>query len=777
MRKKLNQVALRTSLLYGLAGGLWILLSDGVLVFLFSDPATINRMQTYKGWAFVAVTALLLYITLRGQFRRWGEETDGRRQAEEALRQSEDRYRQLFEGESDAIFLIDNETGRIQEANGAASALYGYTREELLTKRNSDLSAEPEDTRRVTRETPVIFDEVVTIPLRFHAKKDGTVFPVEITGRFFSWQGRAVHIAAIRDITGRRQSEEALRESEAQANRLAQENAIVAEIGKIISSTLKIEEVYERFAEEARKLIPFERININLIDHETRTVISAYTAGEAIKGRQIGDVFPLAGSGAEAVMRTRSGLLFRPEDAGELQRRFPGLAPSFQAGHRSMIVIPLISKSKVIGNLYFGSTKSLAFTDQHLRLAENIGAQIAGAIANAQLFAEHQKLEERLHRAEKMEAMGTLAGGVAHDMNNVLGVLVGYSELLLMEIPEGNPLRNHVANILQSGRRGAAIIQDLLTLARRGVTVSEVVNLNKVVSDHFRTPEFEKLKAYHPQVAFNLDLDRDLMNIKGSPHQLNKTIMNLLSNAAEAISGQGEVALLTENRHLDRPVAGYDDIQEGDYVVLKVLDNGQGISQQDLGRIFEPFYTKKVMGRSGTGLGLTVVWGTVKDHHGYIDVHSRAEKGTAFALYFPVTREEATGEGERVPVESYRGRGESILVVDDVKGQRELATAMLGMLGYRVDSVPGGEEAVAYLKTNRADLLVLDMIMDPGMDGLETYRKVLEINPKQKAIIVSGFSETDRVKMALEMGAGAYVGKPYIMEKIGLAVRRELDRR
>jgi len=345
-----------------------------------------------------------------------------------------------------------------------------------------------------------------------------------------------------------------------------------------------------------------------------------------------------------------------------------------------------------------------------------------------------------------------------------------------MEIREGSPLRRHVSNILLSGQRAAAIIQDLLTLARRGVAVSEVVNLNDLISDHLKTPEFEKLKAYHPQVTLRAELDKDLMNIKGSPVHLSKTIMNLLSNAVEAISDQGEVTLLTENRYLDKPIAGYDEIREGDYVVLGVSDNGKGISAQDMGKIFEPFYTKKVMGRSGTGLGLAVVWGTVKDHGGYVDVRSEEGKGSAFTLYFPVTREVRAKDQPTIAPESYQGRGESILVVDDVKEQRELAAAMLGRLGYRVNAVSSGEEAVAYLRTNRVDLLVLDMIMEPGMDGLETYQRVIEINPKQRAIIVSGYSETERVKAAQELGAGAYVRKPYILEKLGLAVRRELDR-
>jgi signal transduction histidine kinase len=574
----------------------------------------------------------------------------------------------------------------------------------------------------------------------------------------------------------RKRTEEALRRSEEQARELAKENAIMAEIGRIISSTLNIDEVYERFAEEARTLIPFDRIVISMLDLQKMTGVSTYISGKKVTDRWTDVPYPLAGTGIAEMIRTRASVLIQPEEFREVKDRFPGLDSTFQAGFRSIMNVPLYVKGQIMGGLLFRSVHPNAYTVKDVRLAERIGAQIAGAIANAQLFTERQRLEERLRRAEKMEAIGTLAGGVAHDLNNVLGVLVGYSELLLMEIQEGSRLRKHVSNILQSGQRAAAIIQDLLTLARRGVAVSEVVNLNSVISDYLKTPEFEKLKAYHPRLTFRAELDQDLMNIKGSPIHLTKTIMNLLSNAAEAIVDCGDVTTLTENRYLDKPITGYDQIQEGDYVVLKVSDNGKGISTADMGKIFEPFYTKKAMGRSGTGLGLAVVWGAVKDHGGYIDVQSEEGKGSTFTLYFPVTREERAGGHKGVSPESYAGRGESILVVDDVKEQRELAMAMLTNLGYRVNAVQSGEEALEYFKANRTDVMVLDMIMDPGMDGLETYQRVLEINPKQKAIIVSGFSETDRVKKAQELGAGAYVKKPYIREKIGVAIRRELDK-
>jgi len=237
----------------------------------------------------------------------------------------------------------------------------------------------------------------------------------------------------------------------------------------------------------------------------------------------------------------------------------------------------------------------------------------------------------------------------------------------------------------------------------------------------------------------------------------------------------GTILISTRNQYIDKPLRGYEDVKEGDYVTLTVSDSGTGIFPVDIDRIFEPFYTKKVMGRSGTGLGMAVVWGTVKDHKGYVDIQSTVGEGTTFTLYFPATREKLVKDKRKLAIADYMGKGETILVVDDVKEQRKIACSILGRLGYSVTSVSSGEEAVNYMKTHSADLLVLDMIMDPGIDGLDTYKRILELHPGQKAIIASGFSETARVKEVKRMGAGAYVKKPYLLETIGLAVRAELD--
>ena len=389
---------------------------------------------------------------------------------------------------------------------------------------------------------------------------------------------------------------------------------------------------------------------------------------------------------------------------------------------------------------------------------------------------ERRYLEAQLAKSQKMEAIGTLAGGVAHDLNNILSGLVSYPELILMDLPDDSPLRQPIITIKESGHRAAAIVQDLLTLARRGVSVREVMNLNELIREYLNSPENQKLLEYHSKVTVETNLQPDLLNIMGSPVHLSKTIMNMISNSAEAMPNGGKISISTENRYIDKLIKGYDAVDEGDYATLTVTDTGIGISPEDIERIFEPFYTKKTMGRSGTGLGMAVVWGTVKDHNGYIDVQSELGAGTTVTLYFPITRKNLPLEIQSISAEEYKGNGESILIVDDIKEQREIASGMLTKLGYKVMSVPSGEEALAYMQQNAADLLVLDMIMNPGMDGLETYQQILRFHPEQKAVIASGFSESDKVKKAQRIGAGTYVKKPYSFEKIGLAVKGELSK-
>ncbi|MGA3207658.1 MAG: PAS domain S-box protein [Syntrophales bacterium] len=654
-------------------------------------------------------------------YRGIARDITDRKRAEETVTESEKKYRTILESIEDAYFELDL-SGNMTFFNHAAQRTLKYLPEELLGM-NYQRYSNPEAANRMFeifhdiygtgKSAKVVDFEIIT--------KDGVIITLEMSASLM--RDHDNHPTGFRclarDVTERKRADEALRESEEKYRSLA-----------------STEDSMYLIDRDCRYLFVNEK-------HLQRLGLSQ----EEVIARSYGDLH------SEGDTRAFTKSVEKVLESGEF----------LLCEHRSQR-----------DNKYFLRT----FTPVRGPGGRTTAVTVVSKdiTERKQAEAEHLQLEQRLNRAEKMEALGTLAGGVAHDLNNVMGVLVGYSELLLERIPEGNPLRSYASGILQSSERGATIIQDLLTLGRRGVAVSEVVNLNKVITDYFEAPEFEKLKEYHSYVTFKSDLEENLSNIKGSPVHLEKTFMNLVSNASEAISGQGEVMIRTKSFYIDKPIGGYDDVRKGDYVVLTVSDNGRGISAADIKKIFEPFYTKKVMGRSGTGLGLAVVWGTVKDHDGYIDVQSEDGKGSTFAIYLPATSEELIGDEQKTSPEQYMGRGETILVVDDLKEQREVATSMLTRLGYRVETVSSGEEAIAYLRSNKADLIVLDMIMDPGMHGLETYRRVLTINPKQKAIIVSGFSETNRVKKALELGAGAYVKKPYMLEKIGLAIKGELTK-
>lgn len=387
---------------------------------------------------------------------------------------------------------------------------------------------------------------------------------------------------------------------------------------------------------------------------------------------------------------------------------------------------------------------------------------------------EKKRLQEQLARSKKMEALGLLAGGVAHDLNNVLSGIVGYPDLMLLDMNISHPHYKPVSAIRQSGLKAAAIVHDLLTLARRNVMTAEILNLNSSIEEYLQSPEHEQLLSYHSKTTVQTQLLPELPNIRGSNVHLKKTLMNLVSNAAESQTQGGTITIRTDRRYIERPIRGYSNVTEGEYAVMTVSDQGAGIFKADLPHIFEPFYTKKIMGRSGTGLGMAVVWGTVQDHNGYIEVASTPGQGTTFTLYFPVSHKQLSVYTPP-PLETYQGHGETILVVDDVREQLDIAVSLLARLNYKSIAVSSGEAAIAYLLDHSVDLLVLDMIMTPGIDGLDTYRAILTHHPGQKAVIASGYAETKRVKEVLRLGAGPCVKKPYTIENIGFAIQQALQ--
>ncbi|HPC86587.1 MAG TPA: response regulator [Smithellaceae bacterium] len=667
-------------------------------------------------------------------FRKLEKKMQDLEAANRELRTLQEFYRQSFEHITDVIFILDTDFRIISLSPSMEKAL-GYKPQEFIGRSVGDLgNILSEESLELALEHADLVLKGNALPATIYEfrDRDGAVKFGEVSGSPIIRDGKvAGMIAVARDITERRRSEEALRRSETK---------------------------YRLIAENTADLIMILDMNLR-ITYVNRTVLRlrGFTVEEAMEQTLDEMLSPDSLKLALEVYRIEM----------EMEKD-----PAVNPHRQRMVELEFYKKD--------ASTIRMEVNLSFLRDEHQIPVQIIAVgrdvTERRKEEQEKRKLEERLHRAEKMEALGQLAGGVAHDLNNVLGVLSGYSELLLLELPEDHKARKNVEKILQSTKKGSVIIQDLLTLARRGVAVTDIVNLNRIVDGFLNTPIFGKIKGDHPRVAFRTELDPSLLNIKGSPVHLEKALMNLVFNAAEAIADSGEVVIRTQNRYVDRILIGQEEVREGDYALLIVSDTGTGIPAEHLDKIFEPFFTKKTMGWSGTGLGLPIVWGTVKDQNGYIDIQTKEGEGTAFTLYFPVTREEAAAPQPRTPPEEYRGQGELILVVDDIAEQREVASCLLRKLGYTVETASGGEQAVQFLRERQADLVLLDMIMSPGPDGLETYRLIREVNPKQKTILVSGYSETERVLTAQQLGAGAYVKKPYVMETIGLAIRQELKR-
>lgn len=630
------------------------------------------------------------------------------------------RYQELFEGVAD-IVLIHDFSGQFVKVNEIASTIFGFTKETLSNAKLTDIVPK---TQHQTLENGLHQLEQKKDEITFETilvTEEGTYIFVECHARRIMYGDKDVVLNVVRDISDRKKAEDSLKES----------HMTLLTILDSIEATIYVAD--------------FETHDILFMNQYMKEVF-----GTDLEGKKCYEVFrhrsmPCSHCSNEKLIGSDN------EPAG---------------------VITWEGENPIAKKRYINYDRAIKWVDG--RLAK---FQIAIDItAMKVLERKRERAETQLRKIQKMEAIGALAGGVAHDLNNILTGIVSYPDLLLMQIPEDSQLRDPLLTIKKTGVKAAAIVQDLLTLARRGVITNEVVNLNELIVEYLKSPEYAKLISFHKNVKIETHLGSDLLNIMGSPVHLSKTIMNLISNAAEAMQNGGVITISTETQYLDKPVANYEEVKEGEYIVFSVADTGSGIPPEDSERIFEPFFTKKAMGRSGTGLGMAVVWGTVKDHEGYIDIKTAIGKGTTFSLYFPITRKELIKERLSLPMDKYKGGGESILVVDDVKEQREISFMMFSQLGYTVTTVSSGEEAIEYLKKNSADLILLDMIMNPGIDGLETYKKIIKLHPGQKAVIASGYSETDRVKEAQKLGAGKYIKKPYIFEKIAVAVKDELSR-
>ncbi len=697
---------------------------------------------------------------------------------------------------------------------------------------------------------------------------------------------------------------EELRVSEERARRLAKENEIIAHIGRIISSSLNINKIYELFAEEVHKVIPFNLIGVTLIDYKTNTFCPAYLAGPYVPGRTQEDIIPLPGSFTENVMRQRSGLLLQVDNKSELLQHSPKLLPFWDQNFRSFIGVPLIFQDLVIGVLHIYSQAAHAYTEADLRLAERIGSQIAGAIANAQLYdklqltltnlqnseeryrnlVEHspdmillhdfqnyvyanpaalralgatkeedllgksiwevihpdywpsvkerfehlragksvplleQKyvgldgqsievevsaspvffqgkslvqvvarniterkeaerhmahLQDQLREAQKMETVGRLAGGIAHDFNNLLTVIQGNCQLALLTLPEDHPVKANLEDILRAAQKAAVLTSQMLAFGRRQILSLKVVNLNDILR------EMEKVlrRVLSEEIEIVTNLEENLGKVKVDPGQMEHVLMNLAVNAKEAMPYGGKLIFKTANVDLkDDFVRLHPEISPGRYIMLTVADTGIGMSPMVKERIFEPFFTTKEVGK-GSGLGLSSVYGIIKQVGGNIFVESEVGKGATFNILLPQAEELGPAEKRPQPAQECASLKGTILVVEDDRNLREMIGQALKKQGFVVLEAQNGHEALSLSHKFKEKIdLLLTNVVTPQIRGADLAKALSFLHPEMKVLYMGSYPEKEARQYSFSIPRAQLILKPLPVEGIVQRVKEILHK-
>jgi len=752
-----------------------------------------------------------------------------RRLAEEAVRQSEERYRAVVEQSPDAIFLDDLETRRILDANPAFQKLLGYSSEEILSLSIYDIvAADRQDIDQ--RFQQILKAEGPFTHERKYRKKDGSLIDVWISSKVISYEERMVTCALVRDLTQRNQAEAALRESEERYRAIMEQSAdaiflVDPETRHIVEANASFHKLLGYSAEQVRELsiydfvaapredidqkyqqilmsggLSYERqlrrkdgsvidvwINSTVISYGGKEVACAVVrdlterkraeekvreqaslidiSRDAINVRSLDGRIVFWSRGAERILGWKAEEVL-DKKANELL---------YDKAHQDEPIQALkvtLEQGVWSGELHVitKESKEVILDSQWTLVRDEMGRPRSILVVSTDV-TDKKKLEAQFLRAQRMEAIGRLAAGVAHDLNNVLAPILMLVELLKGKIPDGEA-QQMLSTIESSASRGASVVKQVLTFARGAVGERIMIDPKYLIKDTARILR----ETLPPSIQIRTDFPKDLWALLGDPAQLHQVLMNLCVNARDAMPDGGELTLQAQNLVLDETYARMNlEAKPGSYVLLSVSDTGRGIPSHLQDKIFEPFFTTKELGK-GTGLGLSTVAAIAKSHGGFVKVYSELGKGSEFKVYLPAQeRAEAEKVEERAELPS--GQGELILVVDDEAFIRDVTKQTLETYGYRVISAADGAEAITVYIQNQQEIkaVLLDMMM-PYMDGPATIRALQKIYPEVRIIASSGLAANGkRVEAERAPGVRAFLLKPYTAGELVRTLREVLS--
>ena len=640
--------------------------------------------------------------------------------AEAALRENEERFRRLSDAAEEGIAIHERDI--IIDANPALARMFGYKPDELIGRSAKQL-ATPESWKAIMKHTRTGYDKPYEI---VGVKKDGSTFWCQMVGRAYRYRGRPVRVACITDITRLKTTEEALRQGHEEYRRLYEESKRAEDLYRsLLNSTADAVVVYD-------------------LEGKTQYVNPSFTQ--------------IFGWTQEEVLSSRTPYL--PDSERQVSLDL------FESLIRDGTPCTGFETKRYTkdGRILDISLSGSRFHDHEKKAA--------GMIVVLRDITERKRLEEQLRHAAKMEAIGGLAGGIAHDFNNLLTAVIGYSNMLMERMPKEGFHYDKLTQICRAAERAAGLTQQLLAFSRKQVLDVRVLDLNDVIAGM----EEMLRRLIGEDIDLAIVYSPSLGRVKADPGQIEQILMNLVINSRHAMPAGGRLTIETADSFLDQEYARtHTEVEPGWYAMFAVSDTGHGIDPKTISRIFDPFFTTKDKG-VGTGLGLSTVYGIVKQHHGHVSVYSELNRGTTFKVYLPRVDEPSQREARGVPSSALPAGTETILVVEDETAVRELTCEALKLQGYSTLSARNAEEAQALSSSHedRIHLLLTDVVL-PGMDGRNLFRTLSRIRPEMKVLHVSGYTENFIVHHGVLDSGVHFMQKPFTFQGLARKVREVLD--